>query len=69
MVTIHEFRAELIDILCELGGCTESDAHRLAEEKMSEIEYAHQYRLSPRIIAGYILGINDCCIAAPQIKY
>ncbi|HZF70104.1 hypothetical protein [Sulfuricurvum sp.] len=68
MVTLSEFHAEVIEALCELGGCSEADAHALAEEKYSDIEYGHKYRLSSTIIAGSILGINDCCIPKQPIK-
>ena len=61
MAAIEEFREEVIDTLCELGGCSEEEAQLLAEEKHSDIEYAHKHRLSPAIIAGSSLGINDCC--------
>ena len=63
MAAIEEFREEVIETLCELGGCSEEEAQTLAAEKHSDIEYGHQYRLSPSIIAGSILGINDCCVA------
>ena len=62
MATIDEFREEVIETLCELGGYCEGDAQTIAEEKLSDIEYGHKYRLSPAIIAGSILGINDCCV-------
>lgn len=62
MNTLNDFHAEVIEFLCELGGYSEDDACILASQKRSEIEYAHKYRLSPSIIAGSILGINDCCI-------
>lgn len=62
MATIDEFREEVIESLCELAGCSEDDAQAIAEEKLSDIEYGHKYRLSPAIIAGAILGINDCCV-------
>ena len=62
MATIDEFREEVIETLCELAGCSEDDAKAIAEEKLSDIEYGHKYRLSPAIIAGAILGINDCCV-------
>lgn len=63
MAAIEEFREEVIDTLCELGGYSQEEARTLAEEKHSDIEYGHQYRLSPSIIAGSILGINDCCVS------
>jgi hypothetical protein len=62
MATIDEFREEVIETLCELAGYSEDDAQTIAEEKLSDIEYGHKYRLSPAIIAGSILGINDCCV-------
>lgn len=68
MVAIEEFREEVIETLCELGGCSEEYAQTIAEEKHTDIEYGHKYRLSPSIIAGAILGINDCCVSAPNIK-
>lgn len=60
--SLNDFRTEVIETLCELGGYCEADAHTLVEEKLSDIEYGHKYRLSPAIIAGSILGINDCCV-------
>lgn len=68
MMRINEFRQEVIEALCELGGCSEAEANALSEEKRSDIEYAHTYRLSPAIIAGAILGINDCCLSPVQNK-
>ncbi|ADR35237.1 hypothetical protein Sulku_2580 (plasmid) [Sulfuricurvum kujiense DSM 16994] len=62
MAALHEFNEEVIEALCELGGLSEAEAQSFAASKRSEIEYAHKYRLSPSIIAGSILGINDCCI-------
>jgi hypothetical protein len=62
MATIDEFREEVIETLCELAGCSEDDAQAIAEEKLSDIEYGYKYHLSPAIIAGSILGINDCCV-------
>ena len=62
MSTLNDFHTEVIETLCELGGYCEDDAKVLAQEKFSDIEYAHKYRLSPSIIAGSILGINDCCV-------
>ena len=63
MAAIEEFREEVIEILCELAGCSEEEAQAIAAEKHSDIEYGHKYRLSPSIIAGSILGINDCCVS------
>ena len=63
MSTLNDFHTEVIETLCELGGYCENDAQALAEEKHSDIEYGHKYRLSPSIIAGSILGINDCCVS------
>ncbi len=68
MNAIFEFKNEVIETLCDLGGYSEADAQELAETKYSQIEYGHKYRLSPSIIAGSILGINDCCIASASIK-
>ena len=68
MSSLNDFRIEVIETLCELGGCSEEDAQTLSEEKHTDIEYGHKYRLSPAIIAGAILGINDCCVSAPNIK-
>ena len=62
MNSLNDFRTEVIETLCELGGYCEEDALILSEEKLSDIEYGHKYRLSPAIIAGSILGINDCCV-------
>lgn len=66
--SLCEFKEEVIESLCEIGGCEVEDAHLLAHEKYSHIEYGHKYRLNHVIIAGSILGINDCCIpsCSPQ---
>jgi hypothetical protein len=61
-ISLHEFKEEVIEFLCEIGGCNEEHAHLLANEKHSDIEYKHKYHLNPSIIVGTILGINDCCI-------
>lgn len=63
MYSLSEFHQEVIEELCELGQYCQVDAQSLAEEKYSDIEYGHKYRLSPTIIAGSILGINDCCLS------
>lgn len=68
MTTLHEFHSEVIEMLCELGGCSETDAQILAEEKQTDIAYGHKYRLSPSIVAGALLGINDCCIPTHPLK-
>lgn len=64
MNSLNDYCIEVIEILCELGGYCEVDAKAIAEEKHSDIQYGHKYRLSPSIIAGSILGINNCCIAS-----
>ena len=69
MNSLNDFHTEVIENLCELGGYCEADAHTLAEEKRCDIQYGHKYRLSPAIIAGSILGINDCCVPNQPIKY
>lgn len=61
--SLRDFRQEVIDTICEIEGCDEENAHLIAEEKHGDIEYGHKNRLSPRVIAGAILGINDCCIS------
>jgi len=68
MATIDEFREEVIETLSELGGYSEEDAQTLAEEKHTDIEYGNRYRLSRAIIAGAILGINDCCVPKQSPK-
>lgn len=68
MASLHEFNEEVIEALCELGGLSEAEAQSLAASKYPEIEYAHKYRLSPSIIAGSLLGINDCCIPSQSPK-
>ena len=68
MSSLNDFHTEVIEILCELGWYCEADAQALAQEKYSDIEYGHKYRLSPSIIAGSILGINDCCVASQPQK-
>lgn len=62
MNSLNDFRTEVIESLCELGGYCEGDAKAIAEEKLIDIEYGYKYRLSSAIIAGSILGINDCCV-------
>lgn len=69
MNSLNDFRIEVIETLCELGGYCEADAHALAEEKETDIEYGYKYRLSPSIIAGSILGISDCCIPTHPPKH
>lgn len=66
--SLYEFKEEVIEFLCEIEGCCEADAHLLANEKYTDIEYGHKYHLSPSIIAGSILGINDCCISGYASK-
>lgn len=68
MASLHEFNEEVIEALCELGELSEPEAQSLAASKRSEIEYAHKYSISPSIIAGSLLGINDCCIPSQSQK-
>lgn len=68
MAALHDYNEEVIETLCELGRLSEAEAQSLATSKRSEIEYAHKYRLSPSIIAGSLLGINDCCIPSQSLK-
>lgn len=63
MYFLNEIHQEVIEELCELGQYCQDDEQSLAEVKYSDIEYGNKYRLSPTIIAGSILGINDCCLS------
>ncbi len=69
MYSLREFHQEVIEELCELGQYCQVDAQLLAEEKHTNIEYGYKYHLSPTIIAGAILGINDCCLSAYAPKF
>ncbi|MBN2869387.1 MAG: hypothetical protein JXK04_00365 [Campylobacterales bacterium] len=59
-----DFQEEVIDCIEEMGPCSREEASRLASEKVSDIRYGCKYRLSPMIVAGAILGINDCCLGS-----
>lgn len=63
-----EYTQEVIDAICDLEGCTQERAEALIQDQHVQLRHGHQYRLSPPIIAGSILGINDCCITAYPIK-
>jgi hypothetical protein len=63
-----DYTLEVIDVLCDLEGCTQEAAEKLIQDKEEQIRYAHQYRLSPASIAGSILGINDCCMIHTPLK-
>lgn len=65
---LDEYCNEVIDEICSLDGCSHEEAKTIAAAEFSDIEYGHKYRLSPAIIAGAILGINDCCITPVQKK-
>jgi hypothetical protein len=66
--SLYEFKEEVIESLCEIGGCNKEDAYTLVEKKCTDIEYGLKYNLSSSIIAGSILGINDCCISGYALK-
>ncbi|MDD5716817.1 MAG: hypothetical protein PHW64_03365 [Sulfuricurvum sp.] len=64
----RDYTQEVIDVLCDLEGYTHDAAVEMIQDKEEQIRYAHQYRLNPTIIAGSILGINDCCVAPASLK-
>lgn len=66
--SLIEYYNEVIDENCGLDGCPHEEAKAIADAKFSDIEYGHKYRLSPSILAGSLLGINDCCITPAQNK-
>ncbi|MGD9970138.1 MAG: hypothetical protein AB7S65_06745 [Sulfuricurvum sp.] len=61
--SLQTYREEVIEMVCDLEGCSEECAARIVEEKSVDIEYGHKHRISPHIVAGSILGINDCCFS------
>lgn len=64
----NDYIQEVLDVLCDLEGCTQEAADKIIQDKEEEIRYGYQYRLSPTIIAGSILGINDCCMTYAPLK-
>lgn len=66
--SLIEYYNEVIDEICGLEGCSHEEAKAIADAKFSDIEYGHKYRLSPSILVGSLLGINDCCITPAQNK-
>lgn len=64
---LEEYGEEVIDEIAGLGHYSEVDARNIAKEKREDIEYGYKYRLSASIVAGAILGINDCCISGSGI--
>lgn len=67
-MSYSEYIQEVIDTICELEGCTQERAEFLILNKQDQLRYGHQYHLAPSIIAEYVLGINDCCVAAPTMN-
>jgi hypothetical protein len=63
-----EYTQEVIDVLCDLEGYSQEAAEKIIQDKEEQIRYGYQYRLSPAIIAGSILRINDCCMTRPPLK-
>lgn len=63
-----EYTQEVIDAICDLEGCSQERAEDLILDKQEQLRHGHKYRLSPSIIAGSVLGIYDCCVAAPTIN-
>jgi len=63
-----DYTQEVIDVLCDLEGYSQEAAEKIIQDKEEQIRYGYQYRLSPAIIAGSILGINDCCMTRPPLK-
>ncbi len=59
---LSEYFDEVIEAIVELGQYTEEVARAMATEKRGDVEYGCKYRISPSLVAGSILGINDCCI-------
>ena len=66
--SLSEYYNEVIDEICSLDGCTHEVAKAIADAKFSYIEYGHKYHLTPSVLAGALLGINDCCITPVQNK-
>lgn len=64
----RDFQEEVIDCIEEMGSYSRDEASRFASAKESDIRYGCQYRLSPMIVAGSILGINDCCIGGKRVQ-
>lgn len=59
---LSEYFDEVIEAIVELGQYTEEIARTMATEKREDVEYGCRYRINPSLVAGSILGINDCCI-------
>lgn len=62
--SFQEYREEVLENICELEGCDLTGACQFVEGKHGDIEYGHKYRLAPSIVAGAILGINECCVTS-----
>jgi len=60
--SLSEYFDEVIEAIVELGQYTEDVALAMATEKRGDVEYGCKYRISPSLVAGSILGINDCCL-------
>lgn len=59
---VAEYFDEVVEAIGELGHYSEEDALKMATERRNDVEYGCRYRISPSIVAGSILGINDCCM-------
>lgn len=64
---LSDYFDEVVECIQELGSYGEEKAKSLAEEKRPDVEYGCRYRLNPSIVAGSILGINDCCITPARL--
>jgi len=58
---MSEYCEEVIEAIMELSQKSHQEAEEMTQTKKSDVEHGYKYRLSPSIIAGAILGINDCC--------
>jgi hypothetical protein len=64
----NDYTQEVIEAICDLEGYAHEVAVKIIQDKEEQIHYGHQYRLSPSIIAGSILGINDCCMTPAPLN-
>jgi len=58
---LSEYFEEVIEAIIELTQMSYQEAEEMTQNKKGDVEHGYKYRLSPSIIAGAILGINDCC--------
>ncbi len=64
---LAEYREEVIEAIVELEHCSSKEAAKKADQHPESITHGARYRISPSLVAGSILGINDCCISnTPQ---